>query len=249
MNHDPATRRAAAQRIAADEAASQRIAEAPDGYLLVHGSGDIARHAALLSPPPDADDVRVVVTPAREPGHWHVDVVAHDRPGLLASFTGALAESRIDVVQAVLATWDDGAALEAFLVRSPVPPSGPDLQDTFRAALARPLSSSAVAGAVVTFDHASDAYSGCEVRARDRTGLLSAIAVAFAAAGADVHAARVETVAGEVRDRFDLTDGAGGLLDADHERAIRDHLASGVTGLSSPRPRRRRRLSALVGRR
>jgi [protein-PII] uridylyltransferase len=235
-----ATRRmaAATRLVAGDESARARIADAPAGYVLAHDSSDVARHSTLLSPPPAPGEVRVVATPGRAPGRWHLDVAAAGRPGLLAAFTGALAEAEVDVAQAVLATWDDGAALQAFVVRSAWPPDASRLQAALEAALGQPLWSAPVDDAAVVFDRdASPLYTGCEVRAVDRPGLLHAVAVAFAVAGADVHAARVDTIAGMACDRFDLSDGAGAKLDVALEDAIRAHIGAGV----DTRPARRRR--------
>ena len=229
---------AAVRLVGADSAAAARIAEAAPGYLLAHDSSDVARHGALLSPVPDPARVRVAVTPRRSAGEWQLDVAARDRPGLLAAFTGVLAGRQIDVVQAVLATWSDGAALEAFAVRSVSPPDAGSLQAAFEAALCVPQSSPPLPDATVEFDRGASAlYTACEVRATDRPGLLHALAVAFAAAGADVHAARVVTVDGQACDRFDLSDAAGRKLDAGVERAIQSHVREGVV-TRPPRPPR-----------
>lgn len=235
---DPVARRmaAAARLVGHDSAAAARVAGAPAGYLLAHGSSDIARHCALLSPTPAPSEVRVVATPGRLAGEWQLDIASRDRPGLLAAFTGVLAARSIDVVQLVLATWADRAALEAFVVRSPRPPEVASLQAAFEAALDRPQSSPAISDATVHFDAlASSVYTACEVRAADRPGLLHAFAVAIAAAGVDVHAARVDTVNGVARDRFDLTDACGGKLGPPFENAIRRHIRDGVGA-----PQRRR---------
>lgn len=217
--------------------ASVRMADAPPGYLEVHGPSDIARHCELLSSVPAPGEVRAVVTPGRAAGQWHLDVAALDRPGLLAAFTGVLTIWGVDVSQAVLATWDDGAALEAFVVRSAVPPDTAALQTAFAAALDRPLWSPPVPDASITFDReASPLYTACEVRAVDRPGLLHAVAVAIATAGADVHAAGITTIDGVACDRFDLSDGHGAKLDAALEAAVRRHIVTGV-----PAPTRRRR--------
>jgi [protein-PII] uridylyltransferase len=208
--------------------------------VLAHDSSDIARQCTLLSPLPPAGGARAVATPGRARGEWHLDVTSRDRPGLLAAVTGVLAGSAIDVVQAVLATWDDGGALEAFVIRSADPPDADDLQGAFEASLDEPLSSPPVADAHVTFDdQASELYTRCDVRARDRPGLLHAVAVAIAIAGVDVHAARVATIDGVARDRFDLSDRAGHKLDATVEEAIRAGVRGGL-----PRFRRGRRLGA-----
>lgn len=215
-------RRAAGIRLVGGSTeAAQRIADAPPGYVLVHDSGDIARHCELLSPLPDPSEVRVVATPGRVSGEWHLDVATRDRPGLLAAFTGVLSAAAIDVVQAVLATWEDGGALQAFVVRSDAPDEEA-LQRALAAALHIPLRAQPVADATLAFDdHASPLYTRCDIRAPDRPGLLHALAVAIATAGADVHAARVATADGVAHDVFDLSDPTGRKLGTDMQEVIR----------------------------
>ena len=186
-----------------------RIATAPAAYARVHAPADLQRHAAMLATLPAPREVRVVTTPGRVAGTWNLDVAARDRPGLLARMTGVLAAHGVDVVQAVIATWDDGAALQSFVVRGgEVPPAR-----VFERALERPLVPQPIDDASVVFDNdASSTYTLCEVTAPDRPGLLHAITVAFATAGVDIHAASVATVDGVARDRFDLTDSGGHQL-------------------------------------
>jgi [protein-PII] uridylyltransferase len=229
--------------VGATGAAAARVATAPPGYLLAHDSADVARHCALLSSLPAPDEARVVVTPGRVRGTWNLDVASRDQPGLLAAFTGVLAGSGIEVVQAVIATWPDGGALEAFIVRTALRPDAPALEGGLEASLGQPLSSPAVADAEVAFDDgASPLYTGCHVRAADRPGLLHAMAVAIAAAGANVHAARVSTVNGIAHDRFDLSDRTGYKLNAPLEQAIRAEILLGNNGLRfAPKPGRRAR--------
>jgi [protein-PII] uridylyltransferase len=219
---------AACALLSDDEPVRRRIAAAPPGYLLAHSSADIARQCELLEPLAAPGEVRVVATPGRAAGVWRLDVATLDRAGLLAAFTGVLLDARLDVVQAVVATWDDGGALQAFVVRSPDPPRPAALEPAFAEALVRPRAFSSVPDAHVEFDdHASPLYTACHVVAPDAPGLLHAIAGAVAAAGVDIHAARVATVDGMARDRFDL-DRAGEKLDAAREAMIRDELCGGV---------------------
>jgi UTP:GlnB (protein PII) uridylyltransferase len=216
--------------------ATDRVAGAPPGYLLAHAGSDIARHCSLLSPVPANLEVRVIATPGRLPGEWHLDIASRDRPGLLASFTGVLADAGIDVAQAVLATWDDGGALQAFVVRSPALPDISGLQAACAASLGQPLTSGPI-DAEVSFNNSLSAlYTHCDVEAPDAPGLLHAVAVAIAVAGADVHAARVTTLAGLALDHFDLSDPEGHKLHPDVQDAIRDLLRDGVVGNG---PRRR----------
>jgi UTP:GlnB (protein PII) uridylyltransferase len=227
-------KQSAARHVEPGSDAATRIESAPPGYLLAHDSGDIARHCQLLSPLPAQGEVRVVVTPGRGPAEWHLDIASRDRPGLLAAFTGVLAERYLDVVQAVVATWDDGAALEAFVIRSASAPDSAALQADFERSLNEPLASSPLFDARVTFDHtASPLYTRCDVRAADRRGLLHSIAVAIAAAGADVHAAGVATTDRVALDCFDLSTPAGHKLTPSLEAAIEANVRNGVSERSS----------------
>ena len=88
----------------------ERIEGAPRAYVLREDSEAIARHAQLLELLPSPSEARVHVTG----GEW-IDVAARDKPGLLASVTGVLADRGLDVQEAIVATWSDGAALESFL--------------------------------------------------------------------------------------------------------------------------------------
>jgi UTP:GlnB (protein PII) uridylyltransferase len=239
---------AALRHVPTDVETRARVADAPPAYLLVHGSGDIARHCQLLSPLPVAGEVRVVVTPGRAQGQWNIDVASRDRPGLLAAFTGVLAARYLDVVQAVVATWDDGAALDTFVVRSATPPDAAALQAGFEAGLGVPFESTPLLDAVVTFDgNVSPMFTRCDVRASDRVGLLHSIVVAFAAAGADVHAASMSTKDGVAFDRFDLSATGGGKLHALLEEQIDHNVRNGVTtveaGMGAGRRSRRSRVA------
>jgi UTP:GlnB (protein PII) uridylyltransferase len=224
-------RRASAADLLARSAFAERrrIAEATPGYLLAHDAGSIARHAGLLTPLPGKGEVRVAVTPTPDPFAWRVDVVARDRPRLLAAFTRPLADHAFEVDQAVLATWDDGAALQAFVVRADVAPEPYALQDALVASLASAPTCAPVPDAKLTFDNdASPLYTQCSIRATDRSGLLHAFAVAIAAAGVDIHASRVTTRGGVALDYFDL-DVNGRKLSVLHMDGIRANVARGVS--------------------
>ncbi len=247
-------RRAEALRALGDnELAADRLAHAPRAYLLAQDAVDVARQVAMLSPLPGRNQVRVAVEPI-DAEQWRVEVGSRDRPGLLAMVSGVLAAHGVDVLDAIVATWDDGAAIEAFLVqRAPLAP--PQLDDdvldkiglTEPDLLARaieesfdqPLVSPPNPDADVRFDDGiSPWYTICEVRSPDRRGLLHTITVGLAAAGANVHSARLVTEGGRAVDRFELTDGNEHKLDEDRKHAIRTAIADGAV---SKRKRSRRR--------
>ena len=212
---------------------ADRIAIAPRSYILNEDAASIARHAALLHPLPAKGRFRVEVEPEREAGVWRVEVAARDQIGLLATVTGVMEAARLDVIDAVIATWGDRAALQAFRVRTEAVGLAPDrdaIARLLQGALRSPLTAAPVHDAVVGFDDgASPWHTLAEVRATDRRGLLHALAVAFSAAGADVHAARVTTTDEMALDRFDLTTRDGHKLDEETKRAIVAALHDGVS--------------------
>jgi UTP:GlnB (protein PII) uridylyltransferase len=176
------------------------------------------------------------------PSEWRIEVASRDVHGLLATVAGVLSDRGFDVVDAVVATWPDGGALESFLVRGFESPDAGALESAIVAAFGQPLSSPPHPDIAVHFDDdGSPWYSRCEVRTDDRRGVLRTIAVGIASARAEVHAARIAAESGQVVDRFDLTDTHGRKLDDSTKQAIRQAVASGV----SPR-RGRRRLAALT---
>lgn len=252
-------RRAEAIRTVADDPrVVERIQVAPRAYLLTQEASDVARQVALLEPLPARGRARVSVTELQraEAGgsEWRVEVACRDRPGLLATVTGVLADHGLDVLDAVVATWPDEGAFESFLVQraGPAPPSpgadqsravdppdADELAEAIVVAFGAPLSSPPNPQADVTFDDdASPWYTLCEVRSPDRPGLLHHITVGLASAGADVHSARLVTTAGLAVDRFELTDRNDRKLNEGTKTAIVEAIANGVT------PRKR-----LVGRR
>lgn len=209
---------------------ADRIEHAPRGYVLTQHASDIARHAALLEPLPPRGRARVG-TMAESPHEWRVEVASRDVPGLLATVSGVLAGHGLDVLEAVVATWPDGGALESFRVRATTAPDRGALEDAVVAALGRPLASPPDPGADVRFDDdGSPWYTRCEVRSRDRRGLLHSITAGIASAGASVHSARVLTDNRRAVDRFELTDRRGNKLDDATKDAIRQAITGGVNG-------------------
>ena len=261
-------RRAEAIRLAAgDTDVTDRIRHAPRAYLLTQEAADVARQAALLEPLPSRNGARVGIVAidassggaAGSVSEWRVEVAVRDRPALLATVSGVLADVGLDVLDAVIATWEDGGALESFRVRRALldpaqldpaqldddqiedgqiararAPESDRLELEIVAAFDRPLTSPANPDATVIFDDsASPWYTLCEVRSPDRRGLLHMITVGLASAGADVHSARLVTTDGRAVDRFELTDRTGRKLDAD----VKDAIVVAVTGGVSPRRR------------
>jgi Kef-type K+ transport system membrane component KefB len=242
-------RRAEARRLAgSDRIVADRIEHAPRAYVLASEAADIARHAGLIEPLPARDAARVAVVEI-ERLVWRVEVAARDRAGLLAVVSGVLADQGLDVLDAVVATWPDGGALDSFSVRRAAlqparltpeeldgigPPDPSLLEDAVVAAFRQPLDVLPNPDAEVRFDDdASPWYTLCEVRSPDRRGLLHNLAAGMALAGADVHSAHLVTVSGYATDRFELTDRRGNKLDD----AVKERVVEAIRDGAVPRRR------------
>ena len=174
-----------------------RIEHAPRAYLLSQEAADVARQAAFVEPVPSKGDASVAVLPVDpDPGgdateadpRWRIEIAARDRAGLLATIAGVITDAGFDILDAAVATWGDGAALDTFLVQrtvsSPTDLGGllaPDpvkLEAAIVAAFDDPLESLPNADADLRFDdHSSPWYTICEVRSPDRRGLLHSLTV------------------------------------------------------------------------
>jgi Kef-type K+ transport system membrane component KefB len=235
-----------------------RINHAPRAYLLSQEPGDVARQAAFVEPVPGRGEASVAVMPATSQNgsspRWRIEVAARDRQGLLATVSGVTADAGLDILDAAVATWGDGAALDTLLVEragltparlsdselAELPPPDPvKLEAAIVAAFDAPVESLPNPDAELRFDdHASPWYTICEVRCPDRRGLLHSLTAAMASAGVSVHSARVVTIAGTAVDRFELTDRNERKLTEAAEEAVVDAVRNGVV------PKRR-----LIGRR
>ena len=217
----------------ASEHARLRLEKASPSFLVSHEPAELARQATLLGTLPRRGVVRIVVEDGPEPWMWRIDVSCRDRPGLLARLTDSLAESRLDVVAATIATWPDGGVLDSFLVRGDVRPDPGLLTERMERRLKGKISLVPLYGLSVTFE--DDVYPWhtlCTVSGGDRPGLLAAMSGALDAAKVDVHAATLvsydgpagdgstETATGELFNRFQVTDRHGRKLSPGTRRAV-----------------------------
>ena len=224
-------RRSTAQRLTTDDAVRDRIRAAPRAYVLAASPTDLARHAALCEPPPRDGAVRVHIEPLAD-GRSSIDVVSHDRPGLLAAAAYALIDAHIDVSDATIATWGDACALASFQTSTPTPTptetASAEIENAVRASLKTPSPAVAFPDATIDFDdQGSPWHTICRVRSADREGLLYSVTTAFAASGATVHSARITTSGGRADDVFQLSDGNGRKLPAAASNAIRSMITAG----------------------
>ncbi len=211
--------------------AAARVESAPRAYVLRQPASALARQAELLRRPVTRDEVRVRAVELG--GSWALDVAARDRRGLLAHVTGVLVSHQLSVSEAVVATWPDGVALEAFRVTGPTPDTE-TIATHIRASFATPLVSSPLDAFTLDFDQAASPWhTACDIAAPDQPGLLHTVATAFAASDVEVVSATIGAVDGTADDRFELVDLNGHKLSPDHESTIREFLASGVTSRRS----------------
>ncbi len=235
-------RREAVAVVDADADLMARIEAAPRSFVIRVTPEELAACARLVAPVPRPDEARVAVLDA-DLDRWTVLVGARDRQGLLAMVSGVLAAGAYDVRRAVVATWLDGVAVEAFEVRGTVAPVAEHLAAEVRKAFDEPLAADPLPSATVHFDDASSPWHTiCEVEALDQPGLLHQLATAFTAAQVDVVAASIAESGDDAVDTFELVQRDGDKLNESDHDAVRAHIRDGVS-LS-----RRRFRSGLVAR-
>ncbi|HET6834055.1 MAG TPA: cation:proton antiporter [Acidimicrobiales bacterium] len=206
----------------------ERLGRAPLSYILRQPAHTIARQAKLVHPLPAKREVRARTGDAGA-DRWWVDVAARDRPGLLAAVTAVLSEAGLAVSDAVVATWDDGAAIESFIVRGVARPDPASLADAIEDRFGARPRSAPLPDVEITFDNdASPWHTVAEMRSPDRPGLLRDVATALEAARVDVLAASLTAEDELVIDSFDLTTRNGLKLDDRHMEAVRRFVHTGV---------------------
>lgn len=211
-----AVRRRDAVALTGNPFAQDRIRHASASYVIAHDPATIARHAELVEPAPRGRTVRVNVLDGPRDGEWEIDIATRDSRGLLARIAQVLAARGLDVVNADLATWPDGAVIDTFTVRSPQRPNPSqiafDLEQSLRGRVQAPrrLRIGATHGLTLRLDNdAHPWHSVVVVSGADQPGLLQALAAAFARANVSVHHARISTEGGVVTDRFEVSDRHG----------------------------------------
>ena len=173
------------------------------------------------------------VYPAR--GATLVSVYTADHPGLFFRLAGAIHLAGASIIDARVHTTRDGMALDNFLVQDPFGRMFDDADRlarlekaivdalTSRARLAerlaaRPLARTradafAVEPNVLIDNKASNRYTVIEVNARDRPGLLHALAHALFESKMTIRSAHIATYGERAVDTFYVTDLLGGKVD------------------------------------
>jgi Kef-type K+ transport system membrane component KefB/predicted amino acid-binding ACT domain protein len=205
----------AALALTSDEAIRARITYAPASYALTHTPQQLLDHALLVEPMPPSGDARIVVLPTQNNDQWLVNIACRDRSALLARLSGALSSLNLNVINAEIATWADGAVLDIFTVQSSVEPRIGDVSD----AVQRSLKSRNVETSggpfklTVRLDHSAHPWhSIMRVEGEDHTGLLRDITATLAKLKVVIHHAQIGTDQGRVHNMFEISDAHGRKL-------------------------------------
>jgi Kef-type K+ transport system membrane component KefB/glycine cleavage system regulatory protein len=219
-----------ARLVGDDDRAVARALAAPASFLLSGSPAEAARRLRALDSPPPKGRLRLAVHPGAGADHWMLEIVARDRPGVLAGLAAAITAAGYDIRDAEAATWGDGGAIEIFIVRGVDAPDEVHLEAALAAGLEGPTGAGPLDGVTFAFDdRASPWHTVCEIEADERPGLLADIAAVLRAAGVTVRAARASSQDGRAYDTFELAMTDGRKLDAATEDRIRDLARSGVT--------------------
>jgi UTP:GlnB (protein PII) uridylyltransferase len=180
---------------------------------------DLLADVLLVAPGLVVGQVRIRILPPMEGNRWELSVVAPDRPGLLAVTAMVCAAHDFSIRSARVTSWP-GIALQRLMVEPlglplSAEPDFNQLGQALRAALTTETADVEVSAtqpladsedfSIDSIEDLGQGMSRVAVSGRDRLGLLSSIALALGAAGADICAAELSDVDGVVHDVFVVT--------------------------------------------
>jgi Kef-type K+ transport system membrane component KefB/predicted amino acid-binding ACT domain protein len=218
------TRKRAVLELVHDESAARLVDTAPRRYVLAHPPDVIARHLRMLDAPLARGEVRVHADPDLNAERWTVHVVMHDRPGALAAIARAFARCDVPIVRAWVSTWSNDTIVDVFHATAGRHADWGALRSMIQASSEATEVNGGpqpIDGSLHIDNVSSPWHTIVEVRAEDRTGVLSRVADAFARAGIAIHYATVQTIGTVAVDMFLVTDRNGHKLDANHEQRLR----------------------------
>jgi UTP:GlnB (protein PII) uridylyltransferase len=205
----------AALALTNDEAIRARITHAPASYALAHTPQQLLDHALLVEPMPRLGDARIVVLPTQSNDQWLVNIACRDRTALLARLSGALSSLDLNVLNAEIATWADGAVLDIFTVQSSIEPRIGAVSDAVQRSLQtrNVKTSGGPFKLTVRLDHSAHPWhSIMRVEGEDHTGLLRDITATLAKLKVVIHHAQIGTDQGRVHNMFEISDAHGRKL-------------------------------------
>lgn len=213
-SNDPLeVRMQAAQALVTDTNIHARISNSPASYVLTHSPEELVRHAELVEPLPRPGQARVAVREMANDEHeWMVNIATKDRSALLARLSGALASLELNVINADIATWPDGAVIDTFIVRSAQKPNLLALEGAVRDSL-RGRIANVQRGSLnlsVTIDQSAHPWhSIVRIEGADRQGLLRDITAGLARSKVIIHHAKISTIDAQVHNEFEVSDRLG----------------------------------------
>ncbi len=206
----------------------------PTRYLRTHDAAQIERHLELSR---RAAEVGVAVDIRRQNGVFLAEVVARDRPGLLAALAAALSGFGLNILKAEAFANRRGEILDTFVFADPDrtlelnPPEVDRLRLTLeRVATGRiqgkdllrrrpqpaPPSRHSRLAPRVSFDSEASANATLvEIVAEDRPGLLHDLAAAMSREGCNIEVVLIDTKAHKALDVFYVTKHGAKLSDED----------------------------------
>ncbi|HZU83279.1 MAG TPA: [protein-PII] uridylyltransferase [Polyangiaceae bacterium] len=234
------------------------LASLPERYLIANRPEQIVQHARAVSTR-GGRPAHVVPVSSRHADAAELCIVADDRPGLLAAVAAALTANRLEVLKAEVYSHPVGVereALDLFWVRdrdggvdgveAALPRLASDLVDVCSGRVApgdllraRTGSSSpwrerptpAVATEVSFDSRASPRHTIVEVYAKDRPGLLHALAQALHDLGLSITLSKINTEGARVADVFYVTEADGTKVAAGaRQRQIQEALVGAAGG-------------------
>jgi len=232
------------------------LSSMPECYLLQNASESIVAHARVALAR-GASKVHAALVPSRHPDVAELCVVAEDRPGLLARIAAAITAGKLEVLAAQVYSRPmpsgGGEAWDLFWVRDRV--DGADGVARAMPRLLRDLAdvcggevdplalleartgtsawaerrSPAVTTEVVIDDRASPRYTVIEVFAKDRPGLLHALARVLHEAGLQIVLSKINTEGTRVADVFYVSELDGAKVKpGERVKAIREAIFRAV---------------------
>jgi [protein-PII] uridylyltransferase len=232
------------------------IESMPERYLLANTAESVAIHAKAVEER-NGRAAHMVRVPSPHSGVAELCVVADDRPGLLARVAGTITANRLEVLAAQVYSRDDrgkGEAVDIFWVRdreggaegvdSVLGQLSRDLDDVCSGKVAaaallaerigsgspwRERPSPAVPTEVLIDDRASPRHTVVEVFAKDRPGLLYALARALHEVALSIALSKINTEGPRVVDVFYVTELDGSkVASGSRNIEIRDALIAAV---------------------
>jgi len=201
----------------------------PEAYALRTPAAEVRRHLLLVTPRPAGSDVRIDVVDGDASSD--LVLVTSDRSGLLTIVSGVLALSNISIVEARLATRNDGVVVDRFHVVDSLaggvvdPERWTNVLADLRSALTGQLDleqrleskhhdygsrvDRTVEPEARILDGADHGTHRISLRGADRVGLLHDVAKVMQDLHIDVHFAKIDTQGTQVLDTFHVHIDAG----------------------------------------